>query len=117
MYLVEYLAKNQQLFVDNEISTEVLKTIKGDLLQLEEFKNLDKLIISDEGDFIHTKHRACNFNGTFILSKFMLTPTLYKLEDNNQVKFKAILMKCNMVCAYVQHSSRMNSEEQNYIIQ
>ena len=82
MYLVEYLAKNQQLFVDNEISTEVLKTIKGDLLQLEEFKNLDKLIISDEGDFIHTKHRACNFNGTFILSKFMLTPTLYKLEDN-----------------------------------
>ena len=103
MYLVEYLAKNQQLFVDNEISTEVLKTIKGDLLQLEEFKNLDKLIISDEGDFIHTKHRACNFNGTFILSKFMLTPTLYKLEDNNQVKFKAILMNCNMVFGYVQH--------------
>lgn len=120
MYLSEYLTQNKHLF-DEEgvINSLTLKLVKRDLLDLEDFKGLDSIVIETgkSKSLISTKFTPMKMEGVLKLHSISLTPPLilpeitqvYKINDvdttisiikedsgkSKGVKVRAIIIKHN----------------------
>lgn len=94
MFIGEYLTKNMHLFNDSFIITpEILHSIKSELLELEEFKNVTDLTFDlPLNESIPTKMGSYEFKGNLHICHIMLTLQLRDIEGK---RCKGVILRHN----------------------